>query len=230
VADEVETNGKGRKRMEKAQVVRELLDGCAVAVMRADDGEAAFRAAEALLAGGVRILEITMTVPGAVEVVRKCRKLQEALVGAGTVLTGADVTACADAGASFIVSPAFCPDVIEASKRNGLAVMSGAMTPTEALDGWRAGVDFVKIFPASRLGPKFLSDLRGPFPEMPLAPTGGLTAENAASYLEAGASVLGFGSWLVDRRAIASGRFDVITERARQVRAAIEKYREEHDE
>lgn len=216
--------------MDKAQVVRDLIDGCAVAVLRASDGEAALQAAQALLEGGVRTLEITMTIPGAVDIVRRCTELPGALVGAGTVLAAGDAEACADAGASFIVSPAFCPDVIEVAKREGLAVMSGAMTPTEALDGWRAGVDFVKIFPASRLGPKFLSDLRGPFPDMPLAPTGGLTAENAASYLEAGASVLGFGSWLVDHTSIASGRFDQISERARAVRDAITRYREEHDD
>jgi len=216
--------------MEKAQVVRDLVDGCAVAVLRAADSDTAFRAAEAVLAGGVRILEITMTIPGAVDLVRRCGALPEALVGAGTVVTGEDVRFCADAGAAFIVTPAFCPDVIEASKREGLTVVSGAMTPTEALNGRRAGADFVKIFPASRLGPKFLSDLRGPFPDMPLAPTGGLTADNAADYLAAGASVLGFGSWLVDRSAMASGRFDVITQRAEQVCAAIEQFREGRDE
>ena len=211
--------------MEKAQVVRDLVDGCAVAVLRAADSDSAYQAAQALLAGGVRIIEITMTVPGATDVVKRCAQLSGALVGAGTVVTGDEVAACADAGAMFIVSPAFCPDVIEAAQRSGLATMSGAMTPTEALNGWQAGADFVKIFPASRIGPKFLSDLRGPFPDMLFAPTGGLTADNAIDYLKAGASVLGFGSWLVNRSFMSSARFDLLTLRAEQACAAIAEFR-----
>ena len=216
--------------MDKAEVVHALIERCAVAVLRAPDGETAYRAAQALLAGGVPIIEITMTVPGAADVVRRCAQLSGALVGAGTVLTGDEVSACADAGATFIVSPSFCPDVIEAAQRRGLATMSGAMTPTEALNGWRAGADFVKIFPASRLGPKFLSDLRGPFPDMRLAPTGGLSADNAADFLRAGADVLGFGSWLTHKPSMAAGRFDVLTERAVQICEVIAEFRKEsHD-
>jgi len=212
--------------MEREQVVHDLLDGCAIAVVRARDASLVERAAEALLEGGVRILEITMTVPGAIDVIHRCSTIPGTLLGAGTVLTADDVKRCADAGAQFIVSPAFCPDVIDAAKRLDLVTVPGAMTPTEVLDGWRAGADFVKIFPASRLGPAFLSDVLAPFPTVRLAPTGGLTAENAADYLRAGASLLGFGSWLVNQSAMEAGDFAQIAQRARTLHDRITDFRE----
>jgi len=212
--------------MDRQQIVRELIDGCAIAVVRARDTSLVERTAQALLEGGVRILEITMTVPGAIDLIRRCEKLPGVLVGAGTVLTADDVTRCADAGARFIVSPALCPEVIEATGALDLVSMPGAMTPTEVLNGWRAGADFVKVFPASRLGPAFLSDLLAPFPDVRLAPTGGLTDQNATDYLQAGASVLGFGSWLVNQTAMEVGDFAQITESARRLHQRITRFRE----
>lgn len=202
----------------------ELMSLRAVAVLRADDAPTAVSAARAILAGGVRTIEVTMTVPDAYDVMRQLVDQTSAILGAGTVLTAEQVDGCIEAGARFIVSPACCPEVIERAKAHAVVVIPGAMTPTEVLTAWKLGADMVKIFPAARLGPEFLSDLRGPLPDIPLVPTGGITDENALDYLGAGAALLCFGSWLADRGAMAEGRFDQLTERARRIHDLIQEY------
>jgi 2-dehydro-3-deoxyphosphogluconate aldolase/(4S)-4-hydroxy-2-oxoglutarate aldolase len=214
---------KGHESMDRARIAEELDLACAIAVLRAPSPERATALAEALQKGGFRSLEITMTVPQATEAIRRCSRLEGVLVGAGTVLTANEVARCADSGARFIVSPILSLEVLEAAHQRDLVAIPGAMTPTEAFNGWRAGADFVKIFPASRLGPKFLSDLRAPLPQIPLAPTGGLTGENAAEYLAAGAALLGFGSWLVGE---ASGDLGRVTQRAKSVIEMVKRFRE----
>jgi len=210
----------------RQELIEELTSLRAVAVLRANGAGAALYAARAILAGGVRVIEVTMTVPDAYDVMRQLADRTSAILGAGTVLTAEQVDRCIDAGARFIVSPACCPEVIERAKERRVVVIPGAMTPTEVLTAWKLGADMVKIFPAARLGAAFLSDLRGPLPDIPLVPTGGITDENAVDYLEAGATLLCFGSWLADRDAMAEGRFDRLTERARRIHDLIRAYEE----
>jgi len=196
----------------------------AVAVLRADDADLAYDVACAVLEGGIRALEVTMTVPDASLVMTRLASIDGALVGAGTVLTAEEVDQCVDDGAHFIFSPTCCQDVVVRSKERDVPVIPGAMTPTEVLTAWRMGADMVKVFPAARLGPAFLSDLRGPLPGIPLVPTGGITDENATDYLDAGAELLCLGSWLVNRELMSQGRLDEITERARSIRRILDAY------
>jgi 2-dehydro-3-deoxyphosphogluconate aldolase/(4S)-4-hydroxy-2-oxoglutarate aldolase len=214
----------------RQDLIDQLTSLRAIAVLRANGASSAVAAARAILAGGVRAIEVTMTVPDAYEVMRQLAVTNESgsLLGAGTVLTAKEVEACVEAGARFIVSPTCCPEVIAHAKACDVVAIPGAMTPTEVLAAWNHGADMVKIFPAARLGPEFLSDLRGPLPDIPLVPTGGITDENALAYLDAGATLLCFGSWLVDRESMAEGRFDILTERARRIHDLVREYEEAH--
>jgi 2-dehydro-3-deoxyphosphogluconate aldolase/(4S)-4-hydroxy-2-oxoglutarate aldolase len=214
---------KGSRRQD---LIEELTSARAVAVLRANGASSAAAAARAIVAGGVRAIEVTMTVPDAYEVMQQLAGDGSLILGAGTVLTAEEVDACVKAGARFIVSPACCPEVIARAKDHDVVAIPGAMTPTEVLAAWNHGADMVKIFPAARLGPEYLSDLRGPLPDIPLVPTGGITDQNALAYLDAGATLLCFGSWLVDRESLAEGRFDVLTERARRIHDLIRNYEE----
>jgi len=210
----------------RRRLIEQMLSLKAVAVLRAEEAETAVAAAQAILAGGIRAIEVTMTVPDAYGVIRALADQTSAILGAGTVLTGEQVDLCVEAGARFIVSPACCPQVIERAKARGTVVIPGAMTPTEILTGWNLGADMIKIFPAARLGSAFLSDVRGPLPNIPLVPTGGITDENAVEYLEAGAAMLCFGSWLFDRGAMAERDYDRLTQRARCIRDLLCDYAE----
>ncbi len=212
----------------RQELIEQLTSARAVAVLRANGAASAAAAARAIVAGGVRAIEITMTVPDAYDVMRQLAGDGSLILGAGTVLTAEEVDACVEAGARFIVSPTCCPGVIARAKDHDVVAIPGAMTPTEVLAAWNHGADMVKIFPAARLGPEYLSDLRGPLPDIPLVPTGGITDENALAYLDAGATLLCFGSWLVDRESMAEGRFDVLTERARKIHDLIRDYEEAH--
>jgi 2-dehydro-3-deoxyphosphogluconate aldolase / (4S)-4-hydroxy-2-oxoglutarate aldolase len=225
------TNPEHASRKEHAprgEIVRRVEAEAIVPVIRAATPELALRAARAILAGGISVFEITMTIPDATEVIRALtRELGErALVGAGTVLTGSVVHQCVDAGASFIVSPGLDADTVVEAHARGVPAMPGALTPTEVIAAWNLGADLVKIFPVSAVGgAPYLRALRGPLPEVKLFPTGGITAANAGEYLAAGASAIGIGSELVDTKALAEGRDAVVTERARALRAAAQAAR-----
>ncbi len=210
----------------REELIEELTSARAVAVLRANGARSAAAAARAIVAGGVRAIEVTMTVPDAYDAMRQLAGDGSLILGAGTVLTAEEVDACVGAGARFIVSPTCCPEVIARAKHHDVVAIPGAMTPTEVLAAWNHGADMVKIFPAARLGPEYLTDLRGPLPDIPLVPTGGITDRNALAYLDAGATLLCFGSWLVDRESLAEGRFDVLTERARRIHDLIRDYEE----
>ena len=210
----------------RQDLIEELTSARAVAVLRANGAPSAAAAARAIVAGGVRAIEVTMTVPDAYDVIRQLAGDGSLILGAGTVLTTEEVDASVEAGARFIVSPTCCPEVIARAKDHDVVAIPGAMTPTEVLAAWNHGADMVKIFPAARLGPEYLSDLRGPLPDIPLVPTGGITDQNALAYLDAGATLLCFGSWLVDRESLAEGRFDVLTERARRIHDLMRDYEE----
>ena len=188
-------------------------------MIRAATPDLALRAARAVMAGGISVFEITMTVPDAPDVIRALvRELGDrALVGAGTVLNAAAAHQCIDAGAAFVVSPGLDPDTVIEAHGRGVPAMPGALTPTEVIAAWNLGADVVKIFPISAVGgAKYLRALKGPLPEVKMLPTGGITAANAAEFLAAGAVALGIGGELVDTVALAEGRDATITERAQR--------------
>ncbi len=201
-----------------------------VPVVRASSAEAAIHAVEALFDGGITVAEITMTVPGAVVALEKLadRMSGKVLLGAGTVLDPETARACMLAGAEFIVSPSLRLSVIEMARRYSKAVYPGALTPTEVLTAWEAGADAVKVFPCGNVGgAKYIKALKGPFPQIEMVPTGGVNLETAADFLKAGACALGVGGELVDAKSIKEGKFEVITERAKQYLAVVAKARAE---
>jgi 2-dehydro-3-deoxyphosphogluconate aldolase/(4S)-4-hydroxy-2-oxoglutarate aldolase len=194
-----------------------------VAVIRLKDPAKLRAAVDAMAAGGVRALEVTMTVPRAVEMIRELAPAlpDGFLLGAGTVTDAATARAVIDAGASFVVGPVFRPEVIAACHERGVPVMPGCFTPTEILAAHECGADIVKLFPATALGPQFIRDVRAPLPQVKLMPTGGVTLDNAGDWIRAGAVAVGVGSALLDAKAIDDGRFDVITANARRVVANV---------
>src|SRR5712671_3959458 len=194
-----------------------------VAVIRLRDPARLRAVVDAMAEGGVRALEVTMTVPRAVELIRELAPtLPEGfLLGAGTVTDAATARAVIDAGASFVVGPVFRPDVIAACHERDVPAMPGCFSPTEILAAHECGADIVKVFPATMLGPQFIKDVRAPLPQVKLMPTGGVTLDNAGDWIRAGAVAVGLGSALLDGKAIDSGRFDVIRANARTVVANV---------
>ena len=173
---------------------------------------------EAMVAGGVNVVEVTMTVPGAIDLLRELKREygDKLLLGSGTVITADQAQATIDAGAEFVVSPSLHPEVIAATKRNKKVSCPGALTPTEAITAWNAGADYVKIFPCSAVGgASYLKALLAPFPHLKLIPTGGVTLQTAASFIQAGARALGVGSDLVNLAAVESGHAETITHTAK---------------
>jgi 2-dehydro-3-deoxyphosphogluconate aldolase/(4S)-4-hydroxy-2-oxoglutarate aldolase len=209
--------------MTKDQALERLAAAKAVAVIRMKDAAKLAEAAEALCRGGVMALEITMTVPGAVGIIRTLarRKPEGVLVGAGTVLDAGAAEDVIAAGADFVVSPIFDAGMIEACRAAGVLAAPGAFTPTEIVTAWRAGADVVKVFPATSLGPQFIKDVRGPLPELRLMPTGGVTIENARDFLAAGACCVGLGSALVDAKAVEAGDWAAVEDRARRLMGSL---------
>jgi 2-dehydro-3-deoxyphosphogluconate aldolase / (4S)-4-hydroxy-2-oxoglutarate aldolase len=213
--------------MEKAAVLKRLQETGLVPVLRAASVEKAIALAEAVAAGGVNVLEVTMTVPGAVEVIeRLVKERPDILVGAGTVLDAETARTCILAGAQFVVSPALNVKTIAMCHRYSVAVLPGALTPTEIVTAWEAGADVVKVFPAGAMGgAKYLLSLKGPLPQIEMIPTGGVSLASAKEFLEAGAFALGVGSDLVDAKAMAAGKPEVVTETARKYMAIVREFR-----
>ena len=205
--------------MTKSEVRKRILEIGIVPVVRAASAQQAIFAAEAVAGGGIPIVEITMTVPGAVEVIRELvRSLGgQVLVGAGTVLDAAAAARCLEAGAEFLVSPSFDCEMVQVAIRNEKLVMPGALTPTEVIQAYRAGADFVKIFPCGKVGgPAYIKALKAALPQIPMIPTGGVNLTTAADFLRAGASALGVGSELISRSALEAGNGSPISELARR--------------
>lgn len=198
-----------------------LLGSGAVAVVRLPDARHTLRAVEAIVDGGISAIELTMTTPGALDVVTTLARRLDAtlLVGAGSVLDADTARRAVDAGAAFVVSPVFRAEVVSEAQRLGVPVVPGAFTPTEILDAHTAGADAVKVFPADSLGPAFIKGVLGPMPFLRLMPTGGVTPDNVGTWLRAGAAVVGLGSALVDPALVAAGDWDALRERARVTRA-----------
>jgi len=204
---------------DKAAVIETIRAVGVIPVVRAQSADEAITAIDAIREGGIPILEITMTVPGAVGVIEEVSRRygNEAVVGAGTVLDGETARTCILAGARFVVSPSLNLETIEVCRRYGIAVMPGALTPTEVVQAWSAGADFVKVFPAGAVGgASYIKSLKAPLPQIELVPTGGVSLKTAADFIKAGASALGVGADLVDVQAIREGKQSVITERAQE--------------
>jgi 2-dehydro-3-deoxyphosphogluconate aldolase/(4S)-4-hydroxy-2-oxoglutarate aldolase len=212
----------------KKKSVREQIERIGIIpVIRASSSEEARFAAEAVHSGGIPIVEITMTVPGALQVISDLAKtMPQVLVGAGTVLNKKMARQCADAGAQFLVSPGFDAPTVAAAKKLNLVIMAGALTPTEVMAAWNAGADFVKVFPCCNLGgPAYIKALRGPLPQVPLVPTGGVTLETVADYIQAGAAALGVGSELILKEALKTRKPESISDLARRFLARVKETR-----
>ena len=199
-----------------------------VPVVRTASAEQAIQAVEAIYHGGIRAAEITMTVPGAVKALEKVadRFGGKIMLGAGTVLDPETARICMLAGAEFFVTPALRPSTIEMVKRYSKVICPGALTPTEVLTAWEAGADVVKVFPCGNVGgAKYIKALKGPFPQIEMIPTGGVNLETAGDFLKAGACAVAVGGELVDAKLLKEGKYDELTERARQYLAVIAKAR-----
>lgn len=205
--------------MTREQVRKQIVDIGIVPVVRASTPRLAMLAAEAVCAGGIPIVEVTMTVPGAIDVIADlCKAMgSEALIGAGTVLDVDTAQRCLDAGAQFFVSPGFDAATVAFANQHTKVIMPGALTPTEVITAWRAGADFVKVFPCGTVGgASYIRALRGPLPQVPLIPTGGVNLITAADFIRAGVKALGIGGELVSAEALQSGNGAAITALARK--------------
>ncbi len=205
--------------MKKTEVIQRIRDTGLIPVVRAESAELAMRAVEAIKTGGVDVVEVTMTVPGAIDMIAKLAATfgTEVLIGAGTVLDPDIANRCVQAGAQFIVSPALNEETIAFCRCNDVAVFPGALTPTEVVHAWNAGADAVKVFPAGAVGgASYLKALKAPLPQIELVPTGGVSLKTAADFIKAGAMALGVGADLVDTKALREGHDQLITERAKE--------------
>ena len=207
----------------RANIVSAIQAVGVVAVVRLDDAAAGAEVARALADGGVKAIEVTMTVPNAVRLIADLSATlgDDMIVGAGTVVDAGTAREVIAAGARFVVGPVFRPAVIDACHDHDVPMMPGCFSPTEILAAWDAGADVIKVFPATALGPTFFKDIRGPLPHVKLMPTGGVTLANAGEWIRAGAVAIGAGTSLVDRKAVAERRFDAIRDAAIQFVSAV---------
>jgi 2-dehydro-3-deoxyphosphogluconate aldolase / (4S)-4-hydroxy-2-oxoglutarate aldolase len=214
--------------LDKQQVRDRIIEIGIIPVVRASSPGEACIAADAVFRGGIPIVEITMTVPGALDVIRELVKncASDVLIGAGTVLNAEAARRCLDAGAQFLVSPGLNIQTIELAVREEMLMMAGALTPTEVLTAWEAGSDLVKVFPCGQVGgAKYIKALKGPLPQIPLVPTGGVNLNTAAEFIEAGAVALGVGGELVQTDALKSNKPEIIVENARKFLAIVKQTR-----
>jgi 2-dehydro-3-deoxyphosphogluconate aldolase/(4S)-4-hydroxy-2-oxoglutarate aldolase len=207
----------------RESTVRTIQQLGVVAVIRMRDAGKLREVVDAIAEGGVRAIEVTMSVPNAIALIAKLAASLPStiLLGAGTVIDAATARAVIDAGARYIVSPVFRRDVIDACHERDAAAAPGCFSPTEILDAHEHGADLVKVFPATALGPGFIKDVRAPLPQLRLMPTGGVTLDNAGDWIRAGAVAVGVGSALLDAKAIEDGRFEVLANNARRIVASV---------
>ena len=207
----------------RQEVTAAIEEAGVVAVIRIQEPDRLRAVIDALADGGVRALEVTMTVPGAIELIEELSSTlpNDILLGAGTVLESATAGRVIEAGASFVVSPVLRPAIIDVCHRQGVPALPGCFSPTEILTAWESGADIVKVFPATALGPGFFTDVRGPLPHVKLMPTGGVTLDNAGEWIRAGAVAVGVGTALLNRAAIAAGNYSVLRENAARIIANV---------
>jgi 2-dehydro-3-deoxyphosphogluconate aldolase/(4S)-4-hydroxy-2-oxoglutarate aldolase len=211
--------------MEKKEIIKSLIDCGAIAVIRLADSDKLIKVAQSIYEGGVLGIEITMTVPDAINVIKKAAaELGSYMnIGVGTVLDAITAQRAIDAGAKYVVSPIFKKEIIDTAQKNNIPVMPGALTPTEAQTAFEAGADIIKIFPADVVGMAFFKGVLAPMPHLKLMPTGGVSLTNAGEWLKAGACAVGVGSALLDKMAITSGNYQVLTENAKILMENIRK-------
>lgn len=204
-----------------AQAIRD--DGV-IAIVRLDEYTHAVDIVRALADGGVRVVEFTYTNPKAGEAIAACRDNvgESVYVGAGTVLDPATARVAILAGAQFLVTPTLVPDVVTMARRYDVPTVIGAFTPTEIQTAWEAGATFVKLFPARAVGPSYITDVHGPLPHIPIIPTGGVGAGNAAEYIAAGAAAVALGTHLVDAETVRREDWATLTDRAREIRGVVD--------
>ena len=216
--------------MTKQKVLEKIRATGVVPVVRADSADEAAQAIEAVAAGGVDVFEITMTVPDAIDLIKNLTEKfgGDALIGAGTVLTAEQAENCIAAGAKFIISPALNLETIKICNDANVAVMPGALTPTEIVTAWNAGADCVKVFPAGALGgASYIKSLKAPLPHIEIVPTGGVSLKTAADFIKAGAFALGIGADLVDLKVLREGNAKILAERAKQYLEIVKTARQE---
>jgi 2-dehydro-3-deoxyphosphogluconate aldolase/(4S)-4-hydroxy-2-oxoglutarate aldolase len=214
--------------MEKREVFNRMTSEGLIPVIRVSSAKEAIDVADAIKEGGGTLIEITMSVPGAIDTIKELTQKykDEIIMGAGTILDPETGRAALLAGAQFIVSPTLNLDLISLAHRYSAVVVPGAMTPTEILTAWNAGADMVKVFPAAQLGgPEYIKALRGPLPQILLVPTGGVNLQNSGAFIKAGAAALGVGGELVDKKAVKEKKFNIITENTRAYLKAIKEAR-----
>ncbi|MEW5799918.1 MAG: bifunctional 4-hydroxy-2-oxoglutarate aldolase/2-dehydro-3-deoxy-phosphogluconate aldolase [Bacteroidota bacterium] len=214
--------------MTKQEVLTKISEYGVVAVIRMKDPKKLSAVIEAVRKGGVKCIEITMTVPGAVDSIRSLAVSlpSDVVIGAGTVTDATSAEEVISAGAQFVVSPVLNIEIINVCKKHGVACMPGCYTPTEIFTAWNAGADVVKIFPATSLGAKYFKDVAGPFPQIKLMPTGGVTIDNVGEWIAAGAFAVGIGSDLLDKKAIDEERYDILTDRAARMYTNFKKVKQ----
>jgi 2-dehydro-3-deoxyphosphogluconate aldolase/(4S)-4-hydroxy-2-oxoglutarate aldolase len=210
--------------MTKEQVRNRILEIGIVPVVRAASAELAVAAAQAVSQGGIPIVEVTLTVPGAIDVIAELTRSmgKHLLIGAGTVLDAATAACCLEAGARFLVSPGFDPETVALAHQHGILMMAGALTPNEVITAWKAGADFIKVFPCGNVGgPSYIRSLKAALPQIPMIPTGGVNLRTAGDFLDAGASALGVGEELISGAALKSGDYAEIADVARRFAAIV---------
>jgi len=218
--------------MQRNQIIERIIAEAAVAVIRLDDPGKMVPVARALLRGGVSSLEVTMTIPGALSLIEILTRAfgDDALVGVGSVLDSETAKKAIDAGAQYLVSPVFLPEMIDIAHRHGIPAMPGCFTPTEIYHAFEAGADIIKVFPANITGMAFFKAVKAPMPQLRLMPTGGVNLTNAGDWLNAGACAVGLGSALLDKQAIANGDYQKLTENAKLLKQSIDDSRKVWDE
>ncbi|MFW9963316.1 MAG: bifunctional 4-hydroxy-2-oxoglutarate aldolase/2-dehydro-3-deoxy-phosphogluconate aldolase [Candidatus Sifarchaeia archaeon] len=212
----------------KEKAMKLIYETGLIPIIRVESTDIAFKVAEAFLAGGINIIEVTMSVPGAIDVVKQLIKNygNKVLIGTGTVVDGRMAEEVIKAGSQFIVSPNYSKELIETAKKHSKPIIPGALTPTEIFNAYSMGADAVKVFPCGNVGgADYLKAIRAPLPDIPLVPTGGVDLETAGAMLDAGAYALGVGGAITDKRAIKEGRYEVITENVRKFLDIVKKHR-----
>lgn len=213
--------------MVKGSISEKLYETGVIAIMRADSPDQLMRAAESLLAGGLDAIEVTMTTPGAIDVIAEATSTfgEDVAFGVGSVLDAETARTAILAGAHFVVGPTLDLRTIEICRRYSVPVIPGAFTPTEIIQAWQAGADLVKVFPASFFGPSYFKAVKAPLPQVKLVPVGGVNLDNAAEFIRNGAELLGVGSSLISSKLLKEEKLDEITERAKRFQEEVQKGR-----